>query len=186
VGNRCELPTTACSGTDLAGVGQCRLGDPIFGPGRFSALSWEDAGASGGTRTPSLLTRRSMLRVRPARQNPQPQVRVHWMSRPSALARGRPVVCEKAVRVLRCRSARLPLVWYSSDARSHRPPGFVDGACEGAEQPQLGGLRGGPARTGSGVSPVSWVCRRCCQRPSGMQQAASRASREVLSTLGMV
>ena len=37
------------------------------------------------------LIRRSMRFVRSVRQDPKPQVRLHWMSRPSALVRCRPV-----------------------------------------------------------------------------------------------
>jgi len=40
-----------------------------------------DLGALGGTRTPSLLIRRSMPFVRSVRQNPNPQVRIRRMSK---------------------------------------------------------------------------------------------------------
>jgi hypothetical protein len=42
----------------------------------ISTPTWENMSALGGTRTPNLLIRRSVPRVRPVRQNPYPQVRI--------------------------------------------------------------------------------------------------------------
>ena len=50
-----------------------------------------DLGALGGTRTPNLLTRRPMPRVRTVRQNPYPQVRILPVSGIDAMVPYRPV-----------------------------------------------------------------------------------------------
>ena len=62
--------------------------------GEVRVLSWGNSGALGGTRTPNLLIRRSVPRVRPVRQNPYSQVRILpgvWHRRHSPVPSGQSV-----------------------------------------------------------------------------------------------